>query len=673
MADTKPKDAVFLFHREEDNEPIEITAPDPAAALKKSQLLLPQLGPLRPADQRLFDEYFQQSPDSLSPANAKTMMPGEENHMLRRLLEFGAPAIMGGGKPNALIGGAINAGVGEGMDRLGGDDPNKIRPLGRGDVLSELLASLPGAAEAGGLMTKGPALLQKLAKLMGENPIKTATATGIGSGAATAIDSPDASAPFNAGVGGLMGLLGGGIGRLLQNKMGGAPTEGLRKATEVSDTLAPHLPSDQTRQALQTAGANLEDPAAISMMLGDLGGVPRRVEAEKARVELGKSLPRAQAANDVKNADTKLRRETELSAVRDLLTARKQKDLGGELKALMAQRKKFQSADSPTAQRLDDEIVVARAKLQAGEELIARKSSVSDPSVAAAKGNLTTAEGYRKRLAALSNGAKLTLRKQEIEDYAVDKVAEDVATKTGFDARNMSRQEKAATKWLAQDHPDKLIADLFDEPNKSAEWAQGLSTLLGPKSTEMKAIQSATVGRLFSNAVDNADPIAPGKAISGKLFGDNLKKLNKDALAYLFDNPNAHAVLLQVEKLLSTSENLRSNNSLKLILGGGGGAGVLGAGYLASRNNQDGDDLFSKPVALALGTAGVIKTYQSIPKFVEAMMKPGGMFESTLRRYADKKTPGNLANILTAANLTRASDARRLPTKQEQTPPDGPK
>lgn len=650
------------LHWDEQNKPVYILAPDPKAAKAKAMSLFPQLGPLRMGDPDALAEA--EAPDPLSPANAATMMPGEENRMLRRGMEFGIPAIMGGGKPNALLGGAVNAGIGETMDRLGGSDPSKYRPITSGDILSEFIAGIPGAGETGGLLKRLGPFGEKLAETMGKNPLATNTAVGLGAGATSTLGS-DESAVLPGIVGGGIGLGSGWLSGKISNKMKAAPIIAEEQARDAADKLAPSklLPGSRgtmldnapKMQALSDAADYIEQTTGFKAKLGD----------ETNKVALGRIGPRGKAAQQVNAANKALVTENQLEATRRLMEFRSKNNLQGEISELVKQRAKFQTADSPTARKLDAELAFAKQKLEAHTELVTQRRANKAPGVAKAELDLTKAENYQKTLDRITSRARNAQEKAEIEKYAAQAVFDDIGQKTGFHPNDLTPQKRAAAKWLANNHPDVIVKDFFDHPEKSVERVEGMVQLFGPKSAEHTAIKNKVMAHMFDTAVDIKDSVSPGKALSGRRFGEQLAKLPKETVNYLFDNPNAHQVLVGVEKLLSSAENSRNNpNGLKIILGMGGGAGMAGAGYYAANRQSSEEDILSRPVIIALGTAGVLHRYQNIPKLVESMLSTDSVFSSALRRYASKQTPGALANVVAAANAFRG---RSAPT-QEQTP-----
>jgi len=650
------------LHWDEQNKPVYILAPDPKAAKAKAMSLFPQLGPLRMGDPDALAEA--EAPDPLSPANAATMMPGEENRYLRRVMEFGFPAIMGGGRPNALIGGAINAGIGEGMDRLNGGSPTNYRPITSGDILSEFISGIPGAGEAGGLLKRLGPLGEKLAASMAKHPIATNTAVGGAAGAASTLGS-DESAALPATLGASIGLGSGWLGGKISNKMKAAPIIAKEQAREAADKLAPSkiLPGSRgtmldnapKMQALSDAADYIEQTTGFKAKLGD----------ETNKVAIGRIGPRGKATQQVNAANKALVSENQIEATRRLMEFRSKNNLQGEISELVKQRAKFQNADTPTAQRLDTELAFARQKLEAHTELVTQRRANKAPGVVKAELDLTKAENYQKTLDRITSRARTAQEKAEIEKYAAQAVFDDIGQQTSFHPNDLTPQKTAAAKWLASNHPDVIVKDFFEHPEKSVERVEGMVQLFGPKSAEHTAIKNKVMAHMFDTAVDINDSVSPGKALSGKRFGEQLAKLPKETVDYLFDNPNAHQVLVGVEKLLSAAEKSRNNpNALKVVLGMGGGAGIAGAGYYAANRQSSEEDILSRPVIIALGTAGVLHQYQNIPKMVEAMLSTNSIFASALRRYASKQTSGALTNVVAASNAFRG---RSAPT-QEQTP-----
>jgi len=650
------------LHWDEQNKPVYILAPDPKAAKAKAMTLFPQLGPLRMGDPDALAEAM--APDPLSPANAATMMPGEENRYLRRGMEFGIPAIMGGGRPNALLGGAINAGIGEGMDRLGGSDPSKYRPITSGDFLSELIAGIPGAGEAGGLLKRLGPLGEKLAASMGKHPVATNTAVGGAAGAASTLGSDeDATLPGMLGAG--IGLTAGGLGKMFSNKIKAAPTIADEQARKAAGEFAPTTTLPGTRETMINRAPAMQDLSDAAAYIEKQTGLPQRIKTEAAAVASARNAPRQAAARGVAAADTTVRKENELEAVRRLMEARRRGDLNSEITELVNQRAKFQSPSSPTAQRLDEDLRLARHKLEAHTELVATRRANEAPGLSKAKRELKTVEDVQKTLNGITRKARTAKERAEIERYAAKAIFDDMGDKTGFHPDDLTPQKKATAQWMASTHPDLIVDDFFDNPSKSIERAEGIVQLFGPKSKEQEAIKNKVMSHMFERAVDINDAVAPGRALSGKKFGEQLTKLPKQTVDYLFDNPNAHTGLVLVEKLLTAAEKSRNNpNALRVVLGAGGGAGLAGAGYYAANRQSSEDDILSRPVIIALGTGAGIKAYQSIPKLVDAMLSTNSVFASALRRYASKQTPGALANVVAASNAFRG---RSAPT-QEQTP-----
>jgi len=658
-----PQQKEYL-HWDKENKPVYIVAPDPKAAKAKAMSLFPQLGPLRMGDPDALAEA--EAPDPLSPANAATMMPGEENRYLRRGMEFGIPAVMGGMKPSALLGGAANAAIGEGMDRLNNGSPTNYRPITSGDFLSELIASIPGAAESGGLLKRLGPLGEKLATTMGNNPVATNALAGGAAGTTSVIGSQDDSSPALPGIlGTLVGAGAGGLGKLVSNKMKAAPIIAEEQARGLADNLAPSKLLPGSRGTMLDNAPKMQALADASDYIEQTTGFKAKLGDETNKVTLGRIGPRGKAAQQVTAANKSLVTENQLEATRRLMEFRAKNNLQGEISELVKQRAKFQTADSPTAKKLDAELAFAKQKLEAHTELVTQRRANKAPGVAKAELDLTKAENYQKSLDRITSRARNAQEKAEIEKYAAQAVFDDIGQKTGFHPNDLTPQKRAAAKWLASNHPDVIVKDFFDHPEKSVERVEGMVQLFGPKSAEHTAIKNKVMSHMFETAVDINDSVSPGKALSGKRFGEQLAKLPKETVDYLFDNPNAHQVLVGVEKLLSSAEKSRNNpNALRVVLGMGGGAGMAGAGYYAANRQSAEEDILSKPVLIALGTAGVLKSYQSIPKFVESMLSTDSVFSSALRRYASKQTPGALANVVAAANAFRT---RPAPT-QEQKP-----
>lgn len=645
MAEKKKKPYTW---KGSDGNTHEIWAEDADTAAAKASEISQRGGfQLTPEDPSLFVKPGAQPPAGDFPtpdSPPESADPSNRNFVTKNLMRFLPAALMG--KPGV---GAANTGIGMGVDALTGDD--HLTPPGMGTMFSEILsAGLPigaGAAEKSSIP-----LLKRFGEMARNSPYGFGAATGAAAGAASTADTGSSPA-LHGTAGALMSLPGTFVGQRFQNLLKSAPGIANETATAAAEKLG-YRPNDVSaeRPKLQDLADKMKLVSGVSDELESLGAIPKLFKSKKQEVTAARSSDIMQANAETKRAQGELRNAKIDQAQQRYLDSQKRQDLLDQEAVIKAKRAKFQSADTPTAKALDSELNQVRAQREIHELALTGRVAADDPKVTSARIDL---KNKSQRLAALRKinlRNNLGMRDDELDRVALEEVADDIASKTTFDPRKMSADEKASVKWLAQDHPEAIVQTFLADKGASSSRSRGLLQVLGTKSPEVAAIRNQFISQLFSDSVQDTGRFA-GRGLSGEKFGTMLSKVRPDALNMMFDNDKASETLRGIEKILVDAEFTREPTSLVHF--------VMSPASVSSAMTKESGHA-SLPVAL-LTAAGVVKAWRSVPAMVDDLLQSNSAVGRALRIYSKNPTPGTLARMQAAAINSKLTTA-----KPEQTP-----
>lgn len=566
-----------------------------------------------------------------------------------RMMRLGARTLpsLAVGKPLMSI---ANAGIGEGIDQLTGED--HLQPPGMGEFFSEALGALiPGLADMG-KVKRGPKILERLSKFAEENPYKFGGGVGAATGAAGTLGTDSDAGTFGA-VGGAAGLGATGIGQLFQKLVRSTPELVNRQATDKARDLGfDPTKIDAERPGLQDMSGIMTDVSGMAQKFDDLRSPNALAAREKLKATGARTADIMKAAQETEAAKKQLRQEKADAATLKLGDFKDIRGFKEEEKNLQDQLTKYVDKSTPSAKAIQKKLDDVKGRREIAEYAAAAKWSSPSKDIDAATTGFQNKSTRLKELRKIAIKNKMAIRDEELNEVALNGTADQLMTKTGFDPRRMLPDEKVAAKWLARESPESIVDSFLKDTGESTGRAKGMISLFGQNSTEVKAVRNQFANRLFTHSVQNTGRFA-GRGLSGEKFGEMLSKVDNDAINILFGNSDAASTLRGIESMLTKASSTREpkNAAVRFVLSPYSAA--------AAATGAVGMGGYSNPASIALiSGATTIMVWRSVPEFLDKMLQKDSVVGRTIRIYAKSPTAGTLARMKTAAALENMTEPK---------------